>query len=43
LYVIIIININIKMNQKVDYLFPGEEFRPKTADLEKVRHYVNVE
>ena len=30
------------MNNKVDYLFPNEEYKPKTADLEKVKHYVNV-
>ena len=31
------------MNNKVDYLFPGEGYSPHTADLEKVKHYVNVE
>ena len=31
------------MNNKVDYLFPDEEYKPRTADMEKVRHYVNVE
>ena len=31
------------MNNKVDYLFPDEEYRPKTADIQKVKHYVNVE
>ncbi len=30
------------MNNKVDYLFPNEEYKPKTADIEKVKHYVNV-
>ena len=32
----------IKMNNKVDYLFPNEEYKPKTADMEKIKHYVNV-
>jgi hypothetical protein len=31
------------MNNKVDYLFPDEDYRPKVADADKVRHYVNVE
>jgi len=30
------------MNNKVDYLFPNEEYKPKTADMEKIKHYVNV-
>ena len=30
------------MNNKVDYLLPDEEYKPKTADMEKVKHYVNV-
>ena len=30
------------MNNKVDYLFPNEEYKPKTADIEKVKHYINV-
>jgi len=33
----------IKMNNKVDYLFPGEEYKPKTADWDVVKHYKNVE
>ena len=32
-----------KMNNKVDYLFPDEEYKPVTANMEKVRHYVNIE
>ena len=31
------------MNNKVDYLFPDEDYRPKTADMDKIKHYVNVE
>ena len=31
------------MNNKVDYLFPNEEYKPQTANLDKVKHYVNVE
>ena len=31
------------MNNKVDYLFPDEEYNPVTADMEKVKNYVNVE
>ena len=31
------------MNNKVDYLFPNEEYKPKTADMEKVRHFVDVD
>jgi len=31
------------MKNKVDYLFPDEEYKPRTADLEKVKHYVNVD
>ena len=31
------------MNQKVDYLFPGEEYRPKQPDWDKVKNYVNIE
>lgn len=31
------------MNQKVDYLFPGEEYRPKQPDFDRVKNYVNVE
>lgn len=31
------------MNNKVDYLFPDEDYRPKTADPEKIKHYVNVD
>ena len=31
------------MNSKVDYLFPGEEYKPKLPDWDKVKHYVNVE
>jgi hypothetical protein len=33
----------IIMNNKVDYLFPDEEYKPRTADLEKVKHYINVD
>ena len=32
-----------KMNQKVDYLMPDEEYNPKQPDWDKVRNYVNVE
>ena len=31
------------MNSKVDYLFPGEEYKPKTADWDVVKHYKNVD
>ena len=31
------------MNNKVDYLFPDEDFKPKVANMDKVKHYVNVE
>jgi hypothetical protein len=31
------------MNSKVDYLFPGEEYKPKTADWDVVKYYKNVE
>ena len=31
------------MNNKVDYLFPDEENKPRMPDMEKVKHYVNVE
>ena len=31
------------MNWKVDQLLPEDDFRPKTADMEKVKHYVNVD
>ena len=31
------------MNNKVDYLFPNEDFQPKTADLEKIKNYVDVD
>ena len=31
------------MNNKVDYLFPDEEYKPKTADMDKVKHFVNVD
>ncbi len=31
------------MNSKVDYLFPGEEYKPKLPDWEKIKHYKNVE
>jgi len=27
------------MNNKVDYLFPDEEYKPKTADMDRVKHY----
>ena len=30
------------MNNKVDYLYPNEDYIPKTANMEKVKHYVNV-
>ena len=30
------------MNNKVDYLFPNEEYKPKTADLDKIKNYINV-
>ena len=30
------------MNNKVDYLFPNEEYRPKTADMDKIKNYVDV-
>ena len=35
--------LKLLMNNKVDYLFPDEEYRPKTADMDKIKHYVNVE
>ena len=31
------------MNSKVDYLFPGEEYKPKQPNWDKVKNYVNVE
>ena len=31
------------MNNKVDYLFPGEEYNPVQPDMQKVKHYVNVD
>lgn len=31
------------MQNKVDFLFPDEDYKPKTADMNKVRHYVDVE
>ena len=31
------------MNTKVDYLFPGEDYKPKQPNYEKVRNFVNVE
>ena len=31
------------MNNKVDYLFPNEDYQPKTADMQRVRNYVNVD
>ena len=31
------------MNNKVDYLFPDEELKPKTADMDKIKHYIKVE
>ena len=31
------------MNEKVDYLFPGEEYKPKQPNWDGVRNYVNVE
>ena len=33
----------IKMNSKVDYLFPGEDYKPKQPDWDKIKNYVNVE
>ena len=31
------------MNNKVDYLFPNEEYTPKTADMTKIAGYVNID
>jgi hypothetical protein len=31
------------MNEKVDYLFPNEEYKPKQPDWEKIKFYQNVE
>jgi hypothetical protein len=31
------------MNSKVDFLFPGEEYKPKQPDFEKIKNFVNVE
>lgn len=31
------------MNNKVDYLFPGEEYKPKLPNYDRVKNYVNVE
>ena len=31
------------MNNKVDYLFPNEEFQPKTADKDKIKGYIDVD
>ena len=31
------------MNNKVDYLFPNEEYKPKTADFDKIKNYVDVD
>ena len=28
-------------DSKVDYLIPGEEYRPKQPDWEKIKHYVD--
>ena len=30
------------MNNKVDYLFPNEEYNPKTADFDRIKNYVDV-
>ena len=30
------------MNNKVDYLFPNEDYKPKTADLQRIKNYVDV-
>ena len=31
------------MNEKVDYLFPDEEYTPKTPDWDKIKDYENIE
>lgn len=31
------------MFNKVDYLLESTKYEPRSADLEKVKHYVNVE
>lgn len=31
------------MNDKVDYLFPNEEYKPKQPNWDKIKHYVNIE
>ena len=31
------------MNDKVDYLLPDEEYKPKTPDWDKVKNYMNIE
>ena len=31
------------MNDKVDYLFPNEEYKPKQPDWDRIKHYKNVE
>jgi len=31
------------MNDKVDYLFPNEEYKPKQPNWEKIKNYVNIE
>ena len=30
------------MNNKVDYLFPDEEYNPKQPDWERIKHYRDV-
>ena len=31
------------MNQKVDFLRPNEDYKPKQPDWDKIKDYVNVE
>ena len=31
------------MNNKVDYLLPGEDYNPKQPDWEKIKHYEDVD
>lgn len=31
------------MNSKVDYLIPGEEYKPKEPNWAKIKHYKNVD
>ena len=31
------------MNNKVDSLLPGDEYKPKQPDWDKIKTYINVE